>query len=103
MISVHVYYCLAQNIRVHKFHEYHLGRTEADCHFQKHGLDFADVVDFEWETAVIDATHSSRMKAIGYFADGTVVVIFAALGIEAISIISFRPASAKERKVLNGH
>jgi uncharacterized DUF497 family protein len=47
--------------------------------------------------------HSSRMKAIGCFADGTAVVIFGTLGTEAISIISFRPASAKERKVLNGH
>ncbi|WP_455272916.1 BrnT family toxin [Rhizobium herbae] len=73
------------------------------ANFQKHGLDFADVVDFEWETAVIDATYSSRMKAIGFFADGTAVVIFATLGVEAISIISFRPASAKERKVLNGY
>jgi uncharacterized DUF497 family protein len=73
------------------------------ANFQKHGLDFADVVDFEWETAVIDDTHSNRMKAIGYFADGTAVVIFTALGTEAISIISFRRASARERNLLNGH
>jgi uncharacterized DUF497 family protein len=40
------------------------------------------------------------MKAVGYFEDGTAVVIFATLGTEAISIISFRPASERERKVL---
>lgn len=73
------------------------------ANLHKHGFDFADVVYFEWETAVIDASHSNRMKAIGYYADGTAVVIFATLGTEAISIISFRPASVKERKVLNGH
>ncbi|OLP44666.1 BrnT family toxin [Rhizobium oryziradicis] len=73
------------------------------ANLHKHGFDFADVVHFEWETAVIDASHSKRMKAIGYYADGTAVVIFATLGTEAMSIISFRPASAKERKVLDGH
>jgi uncharacterized DUF497 family protein len=73
------------------------------ANFQKHGLDFADVVDFDWETAVIDATYSSRVKAIGFFADGTAVVIFATLGTEAVSIISFRQASVRERNVLNGH
>jgi hypothetical protein len=68
----------------------------------KHGLDFADIYDFEWETALITTTHKDRFKAIGYFRDGTSVVIYAALGSEALSIISFRPASPKERKVLYG-
>ena len=67
---------------------------------RKHGLDFADVVDFEWETAVIASAHSNRMKAVGYLWDGTAVVIFAILGAEAISIISFRPASSRERNFL---
>ncbi len=66
----------------------------------KHGMDFADVVFFGWETALIAKSHSNRMKAIGYFEDGAAVVIYAELGTEAISIISFRPANPKERSLI---
>ncbi len=71
------------------------------ANLRKHGLDFGDVVFFEWETALIETTHSRRLKAIGYFEDGTAVVIYAELGVEAISIISFRTASDKERKLFH--
>ena len=66
----------------------------------KHGMDFADVVLFGWETALIAKSHNNRFKAIGRFADGTAVVIYAELGTEAISIISFRPTKPKERNLL---
>jgi uncharacterized DUF497 family protein len=66
----------------------------------KHHMDFADVVFFGWETALIAKSHSNRMKAIGHFEDGIAVVIYAKLGTEAISIISFRPAKPKERSLL---
>ncbi|WP_246468267.1 BrnT family toxin [Bartonella capreoli] len=69
----------------------------------KHKLVFADVIYFDWEHALIDATHSNRMKAIGHFADGTTVIVFARLGNEAISIISFRQANKKEREVFNDY
>ncbi|CAI2934013.1 protein of unknown function [Aminobacter niigataensis] len=39
------------------------------------------------------------MKAVGYFDNRVAVVIFTTLGTEAMSVISFRPASAQERKV----
>ncbi|MEZ5781832.1 MAG: BrnT family toxin [Rhizobiaceae bacterium] len=71
-----------------------------EANIAKHGLDFADVVLFGWETALITTSHSNRFKAIGRFEDGTAVVIYAELGTEAISIISFRPASANERKLI---
>ena len=70
------------------------------ANLEKHGLDFADVISFGWETAVLEPSHSGRVKAIGYYLDGTAVVIYAELGTEAISIISFRDASPKERKRL---
>lgn len=38
--------------------------------------------------------------AIGRLADGMVAVVFAALGTEAVLMISMRPASAKERSLL---
>lgn len=70
------------------------------ANLDKHGMDFADVASFGWADAVITTTHSKRFKAVGRFVDGTAVVIFAMLGTEAISIVSFRPASARERSVL---
>jgi uncharacterized protein len=72
----------------------------------KHGLDFADVGELDWSHAVVldahpDSEGRRRLKAIGYFRDGTAAVIFAALGVEAISIISFRAASVRERGYLS--
>jgi uncharacterized protein len=68
----------------------------------KHGLDFADVLEFDWERALILAAEKRRFKAIGTFRDGVAVVIFLTLGSEALSIISFRRASVKERKAFDG-
>lgn len=70
------------------------------ANLEKHGLDFASVILFDWASAMIETGHSNRFRAIGRFQDGTAVVVFAALGTEAVSIISFRPASSKERKML---
>jgi uncharacterized protein len=70
----------------------------------KHGLDFADLEGaFEFTAALmVRARRGSlgqlRLKAVGAFRDRVVTVVFAPLGTEAISIISFRPASQKERR-----
>ncbi|WP_425350884.1 BrnT family toxin [Rhizobium anhuiense] len=50
---------------------------------------------------MLTASHGGRFKAIGYYEDGTAVVVYALLGSEAVSLISFRPASNKESKVLS--
>ena len=64
----------------------------------KHGLDFADVESgFDWVNASIMPTQDGRFKAVGRLNGKKVVVIFAALGTEALSIISLRPASHRER------
>jgi len=70
-----------------------------------HGLDFVDARDrFEWETAVIVPTYPGRdgrprMIAIGWLDDRLCALVFAPLGTEAVSAISLRPASRKERTV----
>lgn len=66
----------------------------------KHGLDFADLdLEFFLAAQIRPARHG-RIMAIGEF-DGQIViaVIFAPLGSEAISLISMRPASRKERRL----
>ena len=71
----------------------------------KHGFDFEDVSELDWTTAFVEvskkpSTTERRFKAIGYFRDGTAAVVFATLGAEAISVISFRQASEQERRRL---
>jgi uncharacterized DUF497 family protein len=45
---------------------------------------------------------SNRLIAVGRLANGVVVVVFVALGSEGVSVISMRPANARERKLLDG-
>ena len=66
----------------------------------KHGMDFADLDNEFFASALVLPAKANRLKALGRQADGTVVVIFVALGTEAISVISMRPASAAERRLL---
>lgn len=66
----------------------------------KHGLDFVDLNEAFFLASVVVPAKAGRYMAIGRLADGTVAVIFAALGTEGVSVISMRPASAKERSLL---
>ena len=71
------------------------------ANFDKHGLDFAELdVDFFLNSPVVPAERG-RFKSIGRLGRDVVVVIFALLGAEAISVVSMRPASKKERSLLN--
>lgn len=66
----------------------------------KHCLDFADLtLEFFLDSMVVPA-RDGRAKAVGRLKDGTVVVIFATLGSEAISVISMRPARRDERSLI---
>jgi uncharacterized DUF497 family protein len=69
------------------------------ANLEKHGLDFIDVDDFGWADAFIIPTRGRRFKAIGLFRDLVIVVIYAQLGSEAMSIIGMRRAGIKERRL----
>jgi uncharacterized DUF497 family protein len=64
----------------------------------KHGLDFADLTLEFFESSTIYPAKLGRSLAIGEF-DGEMVaaVIFRPLGQQALSVVSLRPASLKER------
>jgi uncharacterized DUF497 family protein len=64
----------------------------------KHGLDLEDARDFDWVAARVLPAREGRYAAIGYIDDMLVVVIFRPLGTEALSIISMRRASRRERR-----
>ena len=69
------------------------------ANIEKHGLDFADLYSEFFVHAVTMPVNRGRSKAVGRLADGTIVVIFLALGTEALSVISIRPARKDERKL----
>lgn len=65
----------------------------------KHGLDFADLSFEFFLSARVAAAKADRFVAVGEFNGQIVVaVVFKPLGLEALSVISMRPASQKERK-----
>ena len=66
----------------------------------KHGIDFVDIGPEFFLAALVKPAKNGRWTAIGQH-KGIIVVIFATLGNEAISLFSARTASAKERKLLS--
>lgn len=71
------------------------------ANIDKHGLDFADLSLEFFVDAIVRPARTGRVQAIGHFAGGAISVVFIALGTEAISVISMRPASSKERRLLS--
>lgn len=63
----------------------------------KHGYDFTDVPAGFFDTALVLASRSGRAVAVGWFEGHHVTVVFAPLGSEAVSIISMRRDSRRER------
>lgn len=69
-----------------------------------HGLDFVHARErFAWDQAIVEMSYAGRRgedryKAIGYLGGDLVALVFSRLGSEAISLISLRRASRKERR-----
>ncbi len=73
------------------------------ANLDKHGLDFADLGLEFFVNSVVAPVRERRFKAIGLTRDGrAIVVIFAPLGTESVSVISMRAANRKERSLLHG-
>jgi uncharacterized protein len=73
------------------------GEIKHRTNLHKHGMDFADI-DLEFfARATIFPSKIGRLAAVGNISGIMATVIFTRLGSEAISIISMRAASAKER------
>jgi uncharacterized DUF497 family protein len=69
------------------------------ANLEKHGMDFADLNDKFFDTALVLNAYGKRYRAIGVNIRGGISVIFAVYGAEAVSIISMRPASKREREL----
>ncbi|MCF6109821.1 MULTISPECIES: BrnT family toxin [Mesorhizobium] len=69
------------------------------ANISKHGMDFADLeIDFFYAATILPA-QGKRFMAIGGIGGIAVTVVFSRLGSEAVSIVSMRPASEKERSI----
>lgn len=69
----------------------------------KHGLDFAELTIEFFEAAIVVPAKEGRQMAIGEFNGQIVIaVIFKKLGTEAVSVISMRHASEKEKERYHG-
>jgi hypothetical protein len=66
----------------------------------KHGMDFVKLEEEFFERATVVPASDDRFIAIGRHLSSTIVVVFAPLGREAISVISMRRASRRERSLV---
>ncbi|NGP19079.1 BrnT family toxin [Devosia aurantiaca] len=66
----------------------------------KHGLDFADLTLEFFEDAYFEDAKLGRRLAVGWLNGRGTTVVHVQYGFEAISVISMRPASEKEREAL---
>ena len=72
------------------------------ANIDKHGLDFAELTEAFFLNAFVIAAREPRFKAIGRMGDDTgLVVVFAPLGTQALSIVSMRRASKHERALID--
>ena len=79
-------------------YEWDEGKRQANL--AKHGVDFADMVAFEWDTAVIDVDEDHaepRWTAIGFIGALLYSVVFTERG-DNIRIISLRKATRREAR-----
>ena len=62
--------------------------------------DFADVTVAIFDAGLVQAASNNRYRVIGIIDSRAMAMIFKPLGSEAISILSLRPASRRERSLL---
>ena len=78
---------------------YEWNDTKRQTNLHKHGLDFADMVSFDWDTAqitLIDHPSEERWIAIGFLKLTLCCVVYAERE-DHIRLISLRKATRKER------
>jgi uncharacterized DUF497 family protein len=73
-----------------------------EANIASHQMDFADLDEAFFESSVIVPAKSDRLAAVGRHSNGIILVVFVKLGTEAFSVISMRPASRKERRLIDG-
>ncbi|CUX35951.1 MULTISPECIES: BrnT family toxin [Agrobacterium] len=75
--------------------------TKRLTNIEKHVLDFADLTIEFFAGSVVLPAKENRFLAVGEFQGRIIIiaVVFCKLGSQALSVISMRPASSKERSL----
>ena len=79
--------------------EYEWDETKRRDNLEKHGIDFADIEEFDWNSALVELAHRQselRWVALGFIRDRLHNVVFTIRG-DHVRIISVRKANARER------
>jgi len=76
--------------------------TKRALNLAKHGLDFADVARLDWDSTQVERDRrfeygEERFIAVGALGDDVLAVAFTLRG-NTVRVVSFRPASRKERR-----
>ena len=76
--------------------------TKPLLNLAKHGLDFADVARLDWDSTQVERDRrfeygEERFIAVGALGDDVLAVAFTLRG-NTVRVVSFRPASRKERR-----
>lgn len=66
----------------------------------RHGLDFVDLDEEFFLSSIVVPAKEGRLMSIGRLKPDVIVVVFAVLGTEGVSVISMRAASRKERSLM---
>lgn len=72
------------------------------ANIRKHGIDFADALEFEWQDAHVELDDrfdygEERLAALGFYRGKVHMIVYAERG-SAKRIISFRKATRREAK-----
>jgi hypothetical protein len=90
------------NCKYNIINEDRVGRTEAIGQSCKSWDGFCGFGESFFEGSVIVPAKLGRQIAVGRHRSGVILVVFVALGTEGLSVVSMRPASRKERRLIDG-
>ncbi len=81
--------------------EFEWDEAKRQANLAKHGLDFADAARLDWTSANVEPDRrfdygEARFIAVGLLGDRLLAIAFTLRG-TAVRVVSFRPASRKER------
>lgn len=85
---------------IYNMTHYEWDQDKREVNLNKHGVDFADIEHFQWDSALVgrsDRHGETRYIGVGYLQDRLYVVVFADRE-SATRIISLRRASQEERQ-----
>jgi uncharacterized DUF497 family protein len=79
---------------------YEWDESKRHINLAAHGLDFDAVVDFDWDSALVEEDirreyHEKRYVALGLLGERLTVLVFTVRGL-SIRVISFRTANQRE-------